>query len=333
MSLLTLQQVQNSRVKEIADSLPTSNQFISLVNAAAAQLMERGNWWGTVQPLMGCTYDGCVTWPRRVKAVLALNVRGRHTQLANRWYQYMDWSHSDYRGLYDSWRRNNRQFVTVSDGSLPVFSPIPCGVPRFVRFYIDSATDIGKTIVLYGKGSNGQVLWGQRSDGTTQEGLVLTLALPYVQTEVPLLEIFRVVKDMTSARVRGYQLDSAGNHYDMAVYEPSEVSPDYVHTKVPGACGQCGTITALVKLAHVPALYPDDVIGIENISALRDMVFSIKKKEAGDLQSAMALEKSALKELNYEMRTRFPDEQFIVNFQPFGRGNELNNFHTRISMI
>ena len=318
MSLLTLQQVQNSRVKEVADSLPTSNEFISLVNSAAQQLMERGNWWGTVQPLMGCTYDGCIAWPRRVAAVLALNVRGRYTQPANRWYQFMDWSNSNYRELYDHWRRNNRRFVTISDGSLPVFSPIPCGNPRYVRFYIDNAADAGKTVVIYGKGGNGQVLWGQRSDGTTQEGLVLTLALPYVQTQVPILDIFRVVKDMTSARVRGYQVDGTGVLYDLAVYEPSETSPDYVHTKVPGACGGCGVIQALVKLAHVPALYPDDLIGIENIAALRDMVFSIKKKESGDLASALALEKTALRELNYEMRTRFPDEQFIVSFRPFG---------------
>lgn len=330
--LLTLGQVQNSRVKEVADSLPTSNEFISLVNAAASQLMERGNFWGTVQPLMGCTYDGCIAWPRRVAAVLALNIRGRHTDVANRWYQFMDWSNSNYRGLYDGWRRHGRRNVTVEDGSMPVFSPIPCGTPRYVRFYIDSATDAGKTIVLYGKGSNGQVLWGQRADGTTQEGLVLTLALPYVQTQVPLNTIFRVVKDMTNARVRGYQVDNNGVHYDLATYEPSETSPDYIHTRVPGACGGCGAITALVKLAHVPALYPDDLIGIENIAALRDMVFSIKKKEAGDLSAAVQLEKSALRELNYEMRTRFPDEQFIVNFRPFGN-DSLNNYRTAIGMI
>ena len=332
MGLLTLGEVQNSRVIEIADATPTSKQFISLVNSATRQIMRRGNWYGTLQPMQGCVYDGCIVWPRRVAAVLALNIGCRgYSQPANRWYRFMDWSHADYRGLHREWRNRGRSFVNVSDGNLPVFNPIPCGQLRYVRFYVTAASDVGKTIVIYGKDNNGQVLAGTRSDGTYQDGLVLTLTTPFVQSPVMLETVSRVVKDPTAGRVRGYQVDSNGIQYDMALYEPSELSPDYVRTRVPQR-GSNGMITALVKLAFVPALYPDDEVLIENVDALRDMVLSIKKKEAGDMANAAILERSCMRELNYEMRTRFPDEQFIVNFQPFGN-DDLNKHRINIGMI
>ena len=334
MALLTLNEVQNSRAIEIADATSTSKQFISLVNAATRQLMQRGNWFGTLQPMQGCIYDGCIVWPRRVAAVLALNTEcGGYSQPANRWYRFMDWSNRNhFYGLYQNWRHGGRRFVNISDGSLPVFNPIPCGQLRFVRFYVTASSDVGKTIVIYGKDNNGQVLAGTRSDGTYQDGLVLTLTTPYVQSPVPLESISRVVKDPTSGRVRGYQVDGNGVQYDMALYDPSEISPDYVRTRLPHRGGRDGMISALVKLAYVPVVYPDDEVLIENLDALRDMMFSIKKKEAGDLASAAALERSAMRELNYEMRTRFPDEQFIVNFKPFGN-DELNNYRNRVGTL
>lgn len=332
MSLLTFGQVQTSRVLEVADALGTSNEFASLVNAATSQLMERGNFWGTVQPMEGCVYDGCVVWPRQVAAVLALNGNcGRYTTPANRWYQFMDWRGQDWGNLYRDWRNRGRRNVSVSDGSLPVFSPIPCGQPRYIRFYIDNPVDIGQTVVLYGTDVNGQPLFGKRADGTYQDGIVLTLANPYVETPMALLNISRVVKSPTQARIRGCQVDNNGVLYDLAVYEPSEISPDYVRTKIPGPC-HSKHFTALVKLAFIPVQYPDDQVQIENVAALRDMVYSIKKKEAGDLQESILLEKSAIRELNYQMRTRFPDEQFLVRFAPFG-SDSLSNYRTAIGMI
>jgi hypothetical protein len=329
--LQTFQQVQNSRVADVAGVDPAGSDFISMVNEATDRLMRRGNWFGTVQPMIGCSYDNCVVWPRRVTAVLALNTRCRYNQPANRWYQFMDWNQSEhYGGLYLNWRGRGRAFVANFDGNLPVFNPIPCGIPMSVRFYVDSQTDVGKNIVIYGRDNNNQALWGQRSDGTIQNGLQLTLQMPYVQSPVPLTAIDRVYKDVTDARVRGYRVDSNGFLYDMALYEPSEQSPDYIRSRVGH---NAGTITALVKLAFVPVQFPDDLVLIENIEALSDMVFSIRKKESGNLADAMALEKTAIRSLNYEMRQRYPDEQFIVRFEPFGRGNDLNNWYTRAAMI
>jgi hypothetical protein len=328
--LNTLGNIQNSRVVQVANAAPTSPEFISLVNEAVDSLMRRGNFWGTTQPMQGCVYDGCVVWPRYVASVLAINNRCRHTTVANHWFEFMNWSREWHYGLYEDYRRRGRVAVSVNDGTLPVFNPIPCGQPRGVRFYIDNQNDAGKTIVIYGRDANNQVLTGARPDGTTQDGWVITLGITPVQT-LPLNTIFRVVKDPTLGRVRGYQVDSNGVLYDMALYDPAETSPDYVRTRVP-TNPRFPMITALVKLAFIPVQYPDDLVPIENIEAIANMVYSIKKKEQGDLQEALALDKLAIRSLNYEMRTRYPDEQFQLRFSPFGR-DELNSWRTRISMV
>lgn len=328
--LNTLQNIQNSRVVQVANAAPTSTEFLSLVNEAVDCLMRRGNWWGSTAPMQGCVYDGCVVWPRYVASVLALNARCRHNSVVNHWYQFMDWSKEWHQNLYEDFRRRGRRSVAINDGTLPVFNPIPCGSQRYIRFYCDSQADAGKSIVIYGKDANDQVLWGARSDGTVQQGWQLTLAVPYVQTPAPLNSLFRLVKDPTNARVRAYQVDSNGVLYDMAVYEPSETSPDYVRTRVGHV--PCGMITALVKLAFIPMQYPDDLCPIENMEAIENMVYSLKKKEQGDLQEAVALDKLAIRSLNYEMRTRYPDEQFVVNFRPFGN-DSLDSWRTRIGMV
>jgi hypothetical protein len=48
------------------------------------------------------------------------------------------------------------------------------------------------------------------------------------------------------------------------------------------------------------------------------MLQSITYKEAGNPGQALAHERLAFRELNYELRERFPDEQVHINFKPFG---------------
>jgi hypothetical protein len=318
--LKTFGDIKRSRVIQIASASPDGKEFKSLVNSATRQIMNRGNFWGTVQPIQGCVYGGCVTWPASVATILAMDVCHHHTQPANRWYSFMPWD-----GTCSSWAMNYRNShrhnlglgVTVSDGTMPVFNPIPCGEDRFVQFSIDNRMDSGKTIRIYGVDGGGQVLCGKRPDGTFQEGILLTLNVVPVASPIKIRRIDRVVKDVTVGRVRGYQIDITGALWDMAVYEPWETSPDYVRTRLPHTrC--CTSVTALVKLAFIPVTYDDDLVLIDNVDALRDMVMSIKAKESGNIVESRAMEQSAFRELNYELRNRMPDEQFVLTFRPFG---------------
>jgi hypothetical protein len=328
--LLTFGELKTSRVLQIASAPPDSPEFASLVNAAIRQLLTRGNWWSTVQPMEGCVTDHCVVWPRYVATVLAVNAGNRHTELANRWYRFLPWDSSNIGWACDYFQHGRGGNITAEmDGTIPVFNPIACNAGMYLQFFIDNATDVGSTITIFGIDSKGQVIRTQRSDGTWQEGIELTLTMPYVQTPMLIRKVARVVKDLTNGMVRGYQWDGVSLSgtspllLDLCSYSPAETSPQYLHSRLHGfrshnACCAFTRITALVKLGYVPVVNDDDLVLIENEDAIRDMVKAIKQKEAGDFPGATASEADAFRELNYQMRDRFPIEQFTANFRPFG---------------
>ena len=342
MPLFTLGDAKNSRaINAVAGASPSSPLFTQRLNDATRQLMRRGNWWGTVQPLAGCSYDGFIVWPRCVSAVLAMNVRHNPMTLANHWFQFMQWDGSADH-LYREYKRHLSPWVSDSDGTLPGYRQIPPGMALWIRFYVDNPTDITKTVTVYGLDANGQTVFSQWPDGSTREGLVLQLGsnvngaiTPYVQTPFAFQKLTRVLKDVTLGPVRGYFVDSNGIHMDMAVYAPQEKSPDYPRSRIrgfrPGACGLV-QIQALVKLGFVPVVNNSDVVGIENEDALAYMIKSQSYAEAGSVQQKAAFEMLAFRELNYQMKERFPDEQFNIRFRPFG-SDSLNSSRVNISMI
>jgi hypothetical protein len=327
--LLTYGQLKEGPCSKIAGFCVTSPDFTGYVNQAVRQLMRRGNWWGTVQPMRGCVYDNCITWPRYVGTVLAVNRNGHYSELANRWFQFMDWSGIDLGsfGLTPG-HRHDFPNTTVFDGTTPVFNPIPCGQSRYVLVYPSVQADLVKTITLFGVDSNGQDV-RQKINGMWSDGITLTLALPYVKSPMKFQKITRVLKDRTQGVVRLYQWDGVNlnpdltpNVFDLAQYDPSETSPDYQHSKILGGVGPCGCvrqITALVKLAFIPVFNDNDLVLIENQDAISNMIQSIRYREKGDADRSLQWEKDAFRELNYELRDRVPDEQFVVTFRPFGR--------------
>lgn len=328
--LLSFGDIKGSRALQIASAPPDSPEFASLVNASVRQLMTRGNWLGTVQPMEGCVTDGCITWPRYVATPLAVNVGGRPAEMQNRWYRFLPWTPDHIAAACNHYLKGSGgNLIAEMDGSTPVFNPIACNTGMYLQFFIDNITDAGKLITIFGIDSNGQVIRTQFNDGTWQEGVQLTLAVPYVQTPVKVRKVLRVKKDITNGMVRGYQWDGTSLNganpllLDLCVYSPSETSPDYMHSRLHGfrpnsTCCAFTRITALVKLGFVPVVNDDDLVLIENEDAIRDMVMSIKQKEAGDIATSKASEANAFRELNYQMRDRFPIEQFTSDFRPFG---------------
>lgn len=329
--MLTFRDFKQGPAKRIAAAVPSSEEFRDLCNESVRQLMRRGNWFGCVQPLRGCIRNNCITWPRRIDSILAINACDHPIPVANYWNSFVPWDEAHYRCagrfIQDGFRGN----VAVEvDGTSPVFNPIPCGTDMYLLFYPSSPSDVNKTITIYGIDTNGQIVHGQRADKTWQDGIQITLKLPYAITPFKIRRVDRVVKDATNSIVRVYQWDGtslSGSDpllYDLAAYEASETNPDYLHSRVLNAPSSCCTcdgnrqITALVKLAYTPIQHDDDLVLIDNMDALRDFIISIREKEMGNINQSQAMELSAIRELNYDLRNRFPLEQFVCDFRPFG---------------
>lgn len=206
-------------------------------------------------------------------------------------------------------------------GTVPVYRQIECDA-KYLRVFIDRQADIGKKATFFGIDYNGQPIRTQRTNGTFLDGMELTFAMPYVTSPFPVKGVNRAVKAITEGPVRVYQWDSAHDVLlDMAVYDPEETSPSYRFTSLHDARSRCSCPTAievLVKLQFIPVKHDLDRVLIENLDALQLMISSLKLIESGDTEGARAMEIEAVREMNLELRDRFPSDQTAISASVFG---------------
>jgi hypothetical protein len=320
--MLTFGEAKQSRLKRISGNCTSSDDFKDLLNDAVQELMIRGNFWNTIKVMTGCIYNQCLTFPRMVSTVLALNHCGSAPP-KNQWFsfdavlpdQVHHWNrHGNFRCSHD--------LALADSGTSSVFNQIPCLLPRFLRFYITQPTDSGKTITIFGKSAGVEVLT-TRSDGTIQPGLVISLAVPFVQTSIAFDAVDRVVKDVTDGVVYCYQTDGI-NLFPLATYSPTETLPEYRTSRL--VMSGCGTncdrwpsrVSALVKLKHIPVENDDDLILIDNLEAIALAIQSVKLSDAFDSAGAEGMLSRAVHSLNLQLREKLPIDQTPVRFAPFG---------------
>lgn len=322
--MLTLGAARNARrLKQISGVCTTSDDFRDILNDVVQVLMERGSWWNTLRVLRGCIYNGCITWPRQVGTVLAMNRCGQSIPPKNQWYDF----DAVLPEHVHHWNRCgvlpcSADIALADRGTSPVFNQIPCLLPKFLRFYITEASDVGKTITIFGK-SGGIEVVTTRSDGTVQPGLVVSLAIPFVTTSIAFDSVDRVIKDATDGPVYGYQFDGI-NIFPLAVYAPTETLPDYRTSKIEsiGCVNNCASwpsqISAFVKLQFIPVVHDDDEVQIDCIEALALGIQSIKLSDAFDSAGAEGMMSRAVHVLNLQLRNKLPIDQIPVNFAAQG---------------
>ena len=317
--MLTVSEAADSRINRISGVCALSPDWYQLLNDATRQLMRRGNWWGTVKILRGCIYNNCLTWPRVVGTVLALQDRGGSAPVKNSWYEFNAVlpEHVHHWNRFGGFHCDNN-LALVDNGTAPVFNQIPCLNDRYLRFYITQPSDVGKTITVFGVDGNGLDILTTRSDGTIQPGVVLTLAIPFVQTPTLIRRVDRIIKDVTDGPVYGFQFD--GSHqFPLATYAPGETLPDYRTSRLTFGCSCCPSqIAAFIKLEFIKATRPNDLILIDNLDALALGMQSAKLSDAFDSQGAEGMMARAVHELNLDLRNKLPIDEIPVRFQPQG---------------
>jgi len=318
--LLTLGQVKLGPVGRSCGIATTSPAFVEYVNDATRQLITRGNWWATVQPMIVT-----VVWsphpvlicPREIESILAVNER-YHAEVKNFWYKFVPWN-DEFRHWFNEFTGGNfggehhhHKRVAYNIGTTPVTSQINPTKPMYVRATSNNVLDVGINVTIFGVDGSGNPAQA-----------TLVLAIPPGQTypmnvsNVQFGQIQRVVKDLSNGYITCQQDDNNGNLLPLSIYQPSEQTPEYTVMRLDGfghLHHPLPFISVVAKLAFIPALADTDNVLIENQDALRDMVLSIRKKEAGDVAGAAQYESSAIHELNRDMETRFPDEQFVVEY-------------------
>lgn len=327
----TLKNCQSSsRLQRVAGYCPTSDEFISLVNDSDSMLTDRGDFYGSVKKIRVCIYGGLITWPRYVATPLALNKCGGSIPLHNHWYEFDRLTRGD---LLTYWGAGCCGEINGLEGNTsPVFNQINCidgktGV--YLRFYPTQPSDVGKTITVFGLDSNGEELRSLRDDGTFQDGIVVTLGLPFATMPASdrnvntVRYVSRLVKDVTDGPVYGYQYRASDDAMlDLGRYEPNETLPEYQTTQLRGGWIGCNsqpqTISSLVKVRHIDAVDPNDLIVIEDMEALALAMQSIKFSDANDMDQKKKAEGEAIRSLNAELRKQLPLDSIPIRISAFG---------------
>jgi hypothetical protein len=321
MNILTLADLKADRgLRTVTNVCPNSNEFLQYVNSATRMILRRGDWFNLMAQAQFCTCDSCIVWPAFVGQIRAVNICGYPIALKNHWYEFMQFGKGAVSGCTQS------DFVLVNRGRTPVFRQILCGTTRYVRVYVRCNSDVGKTVRIYGLDANGQALNEKDGTGAWIDGVTLTLAKPYVSTSEQLRSITRVSKQATECPVDLFLYDATSDTLtDAGHYGPKETEPSYVYSKLggtgctcPSTCASGRQITALFKMAQYNMVDDLDISPVQNLEAIKKMVWAVKKEEAGDSQGSEVEVLRAVKEMNLQDADEFPRDQVPVVVAPFG---------------
>ena len=319
--MLTLGQVQNSSVGNIAGVNVSDPQFIAYINEACRVLMDLGDWWATVVQCEGLVYGGSITWPQNVDTVLAINFNHQHALVANFWFSFSPVGDPSFNRLirdpiwFGSWPNGGRnQRVVEFSGRQALFAPPTATNPFAIQVTADSPADYGKFVTVYGYDTSGLEVTSSQN-GVVQRGVRMTLASAAPNTGVAFSVVTAITKDVTIGNVRAWQYYSPANNATICgIFSGGQTSPEFLYSKVPGTCpDKTYRLSALVKLGFESAANSSDILPIGNLEAIKSMVQAIRAREAGDDAKGDEYEKTALRRLNMELNNRFPIDQ--IKFQ------------------
>lgn len=274
--------------------LPAQNsRFLSYLNGAEEEMQVYGRWWGSIVEAQMCIRRGCVVFPREVATIEQMALCGQNIRVENSWYQFVQnlasidtcggGCASDCSSSTHSHSCNHLQMRLQAKFAASFDTTI--GTNKALRFYPTHSADVGKKIVVQGYDENN--IWVRTSfDGEVQDGEQITLALPYTDTVTQWYpgSPSAIQKEATNYRVLLYEVDvNSAAERALGIYQPSETNPEYRVATIPGfsslgSSGSCcdtdgttplRTITALVKLHHVPLSADRDWLLFRNLQAYR----------------------------------------------------------------
>ena len=334
-----LAQAKASRIPQAVGIAACDSRFTQLVNDAQSRLAEMGKWWGTYRRMRICVTAGCVTWPREVKTIEAINLCGVGIPVQNDWYEFQ----TDVKApaTHDDHCESNQ---LLSRGMVSQYRDFT-GLSK-VRLYATVASDAGKRVLVQGLDANGNVIRTlDVVSGDWVDGEYLTLVAPagFVESTNSFAapHLTGVQKPLTSGRITATGVNvTSGVETQIAVWGPSEMFPQYRRTflvnmpevSCANTCCQdqgdgclpadtsCSNVVveAIVRLDFVPAVVDSDWLFIGNLEALRHMMRAITLEDRELYQQAEREIQLALRALRNEMEAYSPAERTVINVQSFG---------------
>jgi len=347
----TLAQAKNSTIPQAVGLATCDERFLQLLNEAQARLADMGKWWGTYKKLRLCVVAGCITWPREVKTIEAMNLCGYNIPVQNQWYEFQTDTRAPRTGCG---REGCEQDQLLDRGMVTQYRDSVGNC--YMRIHPQLAADAGKRVLLQGLDPNGDPI--RTLDTVTGEyvwGEYVTLPNPlvtaYVQTQNQFKQpgLTGAQKPLTQGSLTIIANNAvSGLLTQVAVWGPSEQNPEYRRTyliNMPEVCGGtqgCNSsndnccidhgdgcvpadeactntvVEAIVRLDFIPAIVDSDWLFIGNLQAIKHMMKAIQKEDRNQYTEAEREIQLALRSLRNELEAYSPNERSVINVQPYG---------------
>jgi hypothetical protein len=175
---ITLNDLMQSRVPSNLGICSTDKRLVAWANEAQERLLYEGKWWGTVARFSICTTKGCLTLPREIAVVEAVNVCGNPVPVRDFWYQFLANGPGSWQQFNGIW--NDGTWSGCANGGLlqkenrPTFGEIGM-TPSQISFACDVSTDVGKKVLVLGYDLNNN--WIRTiQNGAYADGEMIALA-------------------------------------------------------------------------------------------------------------------------------------------------------------
>lgn len=252
---------------------------------------------GEIDPLVGfvdlCVSGKCVTLPREVETVLAVNICGRPAQSRDQLFEF----HLNGPGSRDC----SCRWDWADGGQWPTYKDIVC--PSKLIAFLDSPQDAGKTLKVFGFDEQNRPLRTE-VNGVWQDGYLVPTIYGYAlpDANAPLVSrITAIVKDLTVADVRLSSFDSSSTTgLLLGVFEPDETKPEYRRIKI-SPCGPWVRIGYRKRTYEVRTV--NDRILLHSRPALLLAMRAFKFYNDGDLANGNAYEANATRLLTEKERS------------------------------
>lgn len=219
--------------EEAVDIVGTCNErrILQWLSDAVSLVTNKQDLEGLKGYLDICTTGGqCVTLPREVDAVVAVNIGGRPTLAYDQLFRFHLNGPGDCRTPC-SWSWDDQ------GGFHPVLRDIV--TPSKLVTYLQTPEDNGKKVLVFGYDVNGNRLRRQVA-GVWMDGYQVPTIFGYSipETTAPVVaRIVAVEKEITVGNIRLGTIDSSGTTGTLlGIYEPDERLPQYRRIKLNRAC-------------------------------------------------------------------------------------------------
>lgn len=243
---------------------------------------------GEIDPLVGyvdlCVSGQCVTLPREVETVLAINLDGHPTIGRNPLFSF----HLNGPGDFITRCKSYSEL-----GQFPTYRDMHC--PSQLIAFLDSEEDNGSELWVFGYDWENKPL---RSliNGVWRDGILIPTVLGYSLPATGAPVVARITAIRKARTVGNVRLSSFENSSStgtlLGIFEPDEVSPLYRRIKL-GQCASWARIHYRKKTYRVYSVH--DRILLHSRFALLLAMRAIQAYTDGDIQNALAYEANAVR--------------------------------------